>query len=283
MKKIFLLGITTIYAISCANYRPESFEDKMGRFSAKDSNPNIVPHLTLPFNAQKTRQPASVQNQTNKKKNVSTDGEFSNKKLYFLELFNQYYQMAGMTPSTMPEIKSCPHFHSGILEQFGTYPVVKKDLGILSKNELSKPENQQVRDFLAQLPVHSDGPQPTVSEELKKNPKADSYTTQVKAIDVHVTKLHNEISELCQSGTSDNYYIFENLVTYIQSNKIEATEKGLAILLRTTVFSNSIILGQFKKVAEKGSSRMPASSITNRYTPQVLKRLDSEWAINFLE
>ncbi len=276
------LIIVSLVCVSCGSYRPESFESKMAHYNSEEQKTNQVPPLALNFEEGKTRAPSSVVTpaKTNKKTEsteLSALAALSNKKLYFLALFDQYNNLARYTPSTTAKIKSCPNFHSGIIEQLGEYPDPNH-----FKTPIRSEEFGTLKTHLGlQLPMQKNDFHPTVTEFYSSTKNQNLYELQVKALDVHLSKMYDELTELCEYGTSDNYYIFENLTTYIQTQKLTMSNDNLKILMRTTLFTNQVLTNTFERMSEKG--RKPAAGQAQPfYFDSVVKRLKVEWAVSFV-
>ena len=89
MKKIFTSIILMIFITSCASHyrRPESIQEKMARFKAREGGINKVPDYYSPIGSMLKshgRSPAS------RKPKSDLSLNYNNKKLYFLTLYGQY-------------------------------------------------------------------------------------------------------------------------------------------------------------------------------------------------
>jgi hypothetical protein len=103
-----------------------------------------------------------------------------------------------------------------------------------------------------------------------------------KAIDIHLTKTYSEIRELCENGVSDNYYVYENLITHIKTTSFTAAEKNMNTLLKTTVFSNIALVTALEKI--QATPMRSIASIESKkdvsvpYSNELMTRLNVEWA-----
>ncbi|MBI2520972.1 MAG: hypothetical protein HYV97_11160 [Bdellovibrio sp.] len=284
ISKLVMISFAIISFLGgCGTYRPESIESKMSHYNSPEQKVNQVPVLNINFDVTAHRSPSSLTVKEEKDKNVQYEitelSNFSNKKLYFLALFDQYNHLSRYTPSTTTKIKSCPNFHSGIIEQLGDYPDPNNFKSPLLTQEY---QANNLTHVGLQLPMQKDDFHPTVHEFFASTPGQNLYDLQIKALDVHLSKMYDELEELCQYGTSDNYYIFENLTTYIQTQKLNQNNENFKILMRTTLFTNQILSNTFEGLSDKG--RQPANGHFSRhYFDGVVKRLNVGWAVSFID
>lgn len=290
--KSLSLALTTVslLAISCSSgfKRPESIEDKMARFKAKNLGQNFTPGYQVAdvgFESKKRgRGPASVS-----KKNTG-ESNISNKRLYFLSLHNQYQQLKQyVNTDSAPTLSICPRFHTSLLKYKETYG----DTPYQSKVYTSKFTKEQLADksYSAKypelyLPVTKDAVTPTVMDMLAKTPETKVESVVVNALQVHLSKTYNELKELCDYGSSDNYYVYENLLTHIQ-RKDEgwpANNDNMNILLKTTLVGNMALIrsleGQSKQKASRG-----IASVNNQvfYDDEVLDRMNADWSKDYFD
>jgi len=295
MKKIMPQFIIIILLSACAaHYRePESIREKMARFKAKEEGINRVPEYYSPTRnllTQTGRTPASIH------KKAKPALNYNNKNLYFLTLYGQYSKLQNYSKSTAPEIKICPNFHTTLLkykEKYGTQQ--NKKIPIASKIYDKSKFNDN--DFLAvnpelSLPVTSENIHPRVKDILLQKNDQNSHEIILKALDIHLTKTYNEIKELCEHGQSQNYYIFENLMTYIgQQSEFKSSEKNMKYLLKTTVYSNIALIHSMNKFPKKRLRRGPSRGIASMpdqdkgsevFSNELLNRLNASWSNNYL-
>jgi len=297
MKKIFpltfslaLMALMALMASCAGHYRkPESIQEKMTRYTAKDDGINLVPDYYSFERFSAGRRPAS------KKQKSTPSLNYNNKKLYFLTLYGQLVDLQAYSKYTTPEINICSNFHSVHLNfknQFKEQLLLKTPLKAISYD--FKKFNDDT--FLAlhpelALPVTAENIYPRVKDLLmSKNPKP-SKDVVLNALDIHLTKTYNEIKELCEHGNSQNYYIFENLMTYInQQNNFKSSKKNLKFLMKTTLFSNMALIKSFKKYPTKkrlkGPSRGLASVKGNDqqvFSNEVITRLQADWSRDYLK
>ncbi|MBL6988316.1 MAG: hypothetical protein ISR65_00980 [Bacteriovoracaceae bacterium] len=292
--KLQYLFITTILIIySCASYMPEPIEEKISRFEpSKDKNVNAVPNIPINKRASSFsstgRGLASIESEDHRAQRASLH---SNKRLYFLTLLSQYNDLTSFVKSTPPPLNQCPHFHSSLIthkERYGATPKLKKQYLVT----FSKDQSTWQTDYISQypelsLPVALHESTPTVVDILKnkKNPNYQSVINS--AVETHTMKIRHELKELCTNGVSDNYYNFENLVTFTQRQKhgFKAVASNMQIIMKTSVISNIALINSLNKSAKSGPSRGLASADQgpSSYNDEILGRLSARWAKQYFK
>lgn len=295
-----ILSLTVVLA-SCAG--PESYQEKMARYTPKNATPNQVPEIASPdfkFASSKTssatRGPASAPVEPGMK-NEPKEATTTNKKLYFLSLYSQFEELKNFSSDfDGPTVNICPNFHTSLLRH--------------NESKTNKPYAQSIKKFTYDstklnndmyvasfpellLPISKDELTPKVIDVIRnKNENINEFAINElvhKAIDIHLAKTYSEISQLCEYGVSDNYYIYENLITHIKNNKFEADTKNMNILLKTTIFSNFALMTSLDKHAGTNKSgRFIASVDTTEkakpiYSTEVMKRLNVSWANQYYD
>lgn len=288
-KKYFSLAlISTVFISSCST--GESFQSKMSRYQANAKQSSPVPDIkvaTMTFKNQKSRSPASVDNTTSK----STDGSITNKKLYFLTLIDQYETLKKFSDHyAAPRVSICPNFHTGLLNHYEKYSVSDKKIVHPFKYEMSSITQDEYveRHPELYLPVTKESNLPRVIDIIKsKNitSNADVSDLVKNAVDIHLTKTYHEIAELCEYGTSDNYYIYENLVTHVKSSDFSPSKENMNILLKTTLFSNLAILSSLEFQKEKsGRSIASINEVkTDHYSEELIGKMNVEWSKEYFK
>lgn len=288
MRKV-VLTVVTISLAGCAGHyrRPESFEAKMARFQPQNTNPNKVPQYEISpqvsdtFSTPRGRGPASVA----KPKTLKLP---STKRLYFLTLFGQYREMGQfLSEQTPPDIKHCPSFHTTVLNYKtpGFHKAQKKEI------QWTKRYTELHRDMVGThpelaLPISFSDDTPRLYDIMKNEGVASAQKNFNKALGVHITKTYKELTELCESGTSENYYNYENLTTHIrrEGQEFSPTKGSLKILLKTTVFSNMALIESLNKDVSRG--RIPASALNDDlhdfYQDGIMQSLGVEWTKSYI-
>lgn len=278
MSKKSLLLMTSLIALgACGHYAPpETFESKMARYQVKQSGAGAVPKIEpMAFEVKRSRAPASVTS------NHNDDVGFSNKKLYFITLYRQYHELAPYTKTGPQELKQCPSFHSALVDHS---VATKANITWNPQYDSTKLGDDNYAQYHPELylSMADNEATPRVLDFARKNTQQTSNYVQ-KAIAHHVEKTHAELAELCEYGTSDNYYAFENLNTEIRKRSVaKADTSGMSILLKTTIFSNKAVIESLKKYSTP--SRSPASIVGQTdYEYEVMKRLGVPWAQQYYQ
>lgn len=285
MKKLNSVVTLALFASSCAStYRPsESIEAKMARYESNKSLVNVVPDLPVKEVRISHRKPAS----TDGDQVIAELAKKSNKRLYFSTLYTQYETLRKIPQNeSAPNIQYCPHFHTSVVE----YKESNSQGSVFGKVDW-KNRYQGDWNTLAQsypelnLPVDDYNQHPKVSEVMSNAETSKMYSDGInevmnKAFSLHVMKTYRELTELCEVGTSDNYYAYENLLGHLERHEQsrDPAINNVKTLFKTTLFSNMAIinsLGNAKSVA-----RGPASAqkpVEMSYQQAVLKRFGVEW------
>ena len=247
------LSLITIFTLlsSCGSYykKPESIEAKMARYTSKDESVNNVPdYMVSSYKYKGSRYPASADRE---------EVNESNKSVYFLSLYEQYQSMAELYPTNKKVIKYCPTFHQEILKKSPRVSVYKL------KNEIdfSKSSIVSSLDFDGQ-------------EASKKNLS--------QAMSIYMDQTYAELTQLCESGVSSNYYIYENFITLAQKNGVLGkNQDSLNALFKTTVFFNDALISSIsdkEKIRTRGRSIASTKKLEVDYTQEAIRRLRATWA-----
>tara|TARA_R110002072_G_scaffold64203_4_gene159581 strand:- start:20024 stop:20935 length:912 start_codon:yes stop_codon:yes gene_type:complete len=300
MKKNSIVLLSTAFIIaglaSCSSQyykKPESIESKMARYNASDINKNKVPKYTLPdFDGKKlstrSRMPASANHQNESEK---VDIPTSNKKLYFLGLVDQYNKLKSYVPSNYsPEVNICPSFHTTLLNHKATTSSHSGEKKIDFKTKYTSLGEKEVKQYPElSLPVTVESTSPRVVDILRTNNEVSSKKTHeivTNALKVHLKKTYDEIYELCETGTSENYYIFENMITSVNRNQklFSPSSENLQKYFKVTVFSNIALMKSLEKSVHTTSSRAPASAIRPvNYSKAITSRMKANWAYDYIQ
>lgn len=281
---------------SCAG--PENYQQKMARYTPKEMGKNQVPEIkTADFRFKPTKEskidgraPASAPdapslNEDQKESNPT------NKKLYFLTLYSEYQALQNYSQDFKgPPVNICPNFHTSLLrhnEKTAKMFQVPKTHKFSYDSKKYKDEIYVAGRPELLLPLSKEEVTPKVIDVIRSS--GDSLSEFAinelvhKAIDIHLAKTYSEIRELCEYGVSDNYYIYENLITHIKNNKFEADSKNMNTLLKTTLFSNYALMtsleGQSKtQAAGRSIASVHTENKSTAYPSEVMSRLNVNWA-----
>lgn len=300
-----LICASTLIGCASSYRRPESVSDKMKRYQAKSHSHNTTPVLPviegqkhLSWISSNTRAPASVAPQKAPVSEEQTNefaADQSHKRLYFLTLYSQYELLQKSVPDYQAtQIRVCPHFHSSLVthqESFGTTSEMAFENKDYSAQMLQKIKNDE--SYLSlypelALPMQAQTSKPRVIDLVSED--ASSVKKLIsQAMTTHLSKTHSELSELCEFGSSDNYYIYENLMSSVErEGGLEKNVQGLQILLKTSTMFNHALISALNPVTAPakslGVSRAPASAITqtqssaDMYAQELMRRLRAQWA-----
>lgn len=304
MKKRELTLITTLTfgIFGCSSYRqPESIEAKMARFMPRDVNPNKVPPLAIPRDMKTQRRSRGIASVKSENEEEYSQDEtqmnemgLSQKRLYFMGLYQQYRTLGRyVSKEHVPEIDHCPSFHTTLLNgKTGYRDNAKAKLDF--EQRYSSMANSQKKAYFPELslPMEPSSTTPTLGQILTQDKKIDKNVAFQQALKVHLTKTYKELEELCDTGSSSNYYNFANLEAYIKRNqdKYQQSPQALRTLYKTTIFSNMALIESLENpvAADRKSTRAPASVSTakkwdNVYQDHMIKDLNISWAKSFLK
>lgn len=280
MKYLFL-SLVLLSSCGSSYKRPESIEQKMERFQAKDTNINKVPEFVVLERKTQSRAPASVQ--STDEKDLSTEEGISRKKLYFLTMLEQYNNFRAFDETgNFKEVATCPSFHEELLKAKEDIPLSSRKINMKLYSQISSFDKKTLAYYPElMLPVSSHGPK--VFEVLSKSKETPSDKPMKQALYYHTEKLFSEIAELCEYGASDNYYTFANFETHLKKHSFKENKDNLISLTKTTVVSNLILLRSIQENShpiEQG--RFPASASIGRdplrFQARVLSKLGLQWA-----
>ena len=253
----------------------------MDRFDPQTEKVNLIPTTPpLPKQLSFSRKPASIDKKPKNKKKLKPS-----KHLYFLTLFEQYQKLKTYSSATLPNINTCPHFHTPLLKEGFRYSQRKSKKNLNYK--FLKKTHLDDLNFLSSspelyLPMTEKSKKPKVIDIIKNQNKEMWPSTIKKALSYHAFKTYREVEQLCQLGKSTNYYNFQNLLTTIQKseNEFKPSRKNLTILLKTTIFSNMALISSLIK---KERSRNPASfnKKETKLKKQIMTRMKAPWAQDY--
>tara|TARA_B100000925_G_C22010728_1_gene476284 strand:+ start:2134 stop:2952 length:819 start_codon:yes stop_codon:yes gene_type:complete len=241
MKKALLI-LTVLY--SCSSYRQIEFiNENMTRFNDNNElGQNTTPKiLGLPVILQ-NRDIASIAPLKNKKQSLN------NKQLYFQILNTQMHQMGEILGKKIINNR-CPHFHSinmGVIQKTG--------ISMLEEQK-ELPENTHYTNALKRpaffpelhLPMNSGEKTKTVFD-LAKNKNNFNYRENIKtALSLHLERTKKEIHELCETGSSGNYYIYENLNALSSGSPLYPKKENLETILKISIFTNDFLISSLKR------------------------------------
>src|SRR5690606_16340983 len=135
-----------------------------------------------------------------------------------ITLYNQYNELQAYSSASPREITQCPSFHSALVDHSMPFKAHVNWTPNYREKDLSDDNSAKFYPELF-LSMDAKSGQPRVLDLARKNYASSKELVQ-KAIDLHVDKTHAELAELCEYGTSDNYYAFENLSTEMKRRHV---------------------------------------------------------------
>jgi hypothetical protein len=280
MAKIIILSL---FLVSCAsNYRPpESFGEKMGRYSSKTKHYNTVPKtyaMDINYKSMK-RKPASIESG---KKMMN----YSNSSLYFLSLYSQFKQIQKLSEKQAGTLKRCPRFHGEYLQVEQNqlnYVEGKIDYSALDKNLLYD-VNYLAKNPALLMPLSQSNDAVTVRDKLEKTDLSKVNQIIEDALLVQQLKVLNELEELCEDGTSENFYAYQNLITHINTKKdLAPSKESMETLLKVSLFYNMTLIESLKANTVKSSRSISSIKEKGAIDNQLLYRMKADWANSYLE
>ncbi|OFZ71371.1 MAG: hypothetical protein A2451_16255 [Bdellovibrionales bacterium RIFOXYC2_FULL_39_8] len=317
-KSINLLALMIlVLSTACSGLkRPESISEKMARYTPHEAISNRVPEMAVftesdifkqnDNNATSTtgRGPASIKEPTGRPSpDDSEDLNYSNKRLYFLALLSQYDALSIYSKQRPPKVDLCPNFHNSLLDYKDSGKNVARAAGpnaiwwgkytkILSSVPRTNSEQLVALYPELALPINGDSIRPRVIDIAHDHLATNGQTAIIQqAIDLHILKLHRELDELCETGTSSNYFTFENLYSYVKQHpEFEKSPSSLKVLFKTTVFANLVLIDSITHTTkEELKSRRGIASNNNeapydtRYVNELVNRFNIHWTYNYLD
>ncbi len=283
-QKIFIIFSLLTVVISCASYNgPESIDEKMSRYQARNKNQPTTPDMPIFHHKYISRAISSV----SANESIVLE-KYSNKRIYFLTLLHQYNQARSILNIESPKVGICPNFHTSMINNsIGLNSSVKDkavvDYGYIPFASYSKKEYYTTHPEM-HLPLSHSGQHPSIVDSVvsSKEVKPDINKLVTTAYKVHLEKNYQELRTLCQNGQSRNYYVFENLITYIKSHRnFSKSAFGMKSLLKTTIFSNIALMHAFKSMIPKGRSIASNSKEYSTFEEEIFSRLDATWTKDY--
>ena len=204
----------------------------------------------------------------------------SNKHLYVLTLLSQYQLFNGYLGNVKPTINSCSNFHSTLME----YKNLRKPLKVPVKpwqasalfSSVESRKDQVFPEYFMSLKTNAN--RPTVGDYFSDAGPEKRKELLNTAFNVHVEKTYMEIMDLCESGISANYYIYENFITHMKSNPgFKKTDKAFQSILKVAVFSNILLRKSIQGI--KQSFQATAYKSYSPFELEVMNRFSAHWTI----
>lgn len=244
-------------------------------------------HIAKKIPMKLDRAPASVEPVKENNDDLSITA-FSNRKIYFLALLSQYYELKSLGKIESPEVTICPSFHTDVVNNVQNIKKsIKHSLDFsLLKYDFTKVINKEV-EYLSlypelSLPLTSEHSHPAVFDRINEKTSTKFPEFFKTGYSVHVAKTYKELSDLCEKGQTDNYYVFENLMTYFKSHPdFKDDNKAMKAILKSTIFANMVLLKSLNMQIEL--DRKVASADYNSFEEEILSRLEASWVRSYFE
>jgi hypothetical protein len=172
------------------------------------------------------------------------DKDIRNKDVYFKNLWGQSKTLANFMGKE--HINSCPAFHQTVLTQ---------DVSVqkLYENDSGKAQDPVLYPFIVL--------------ENDSSSNAHDYLSS------HYDEVLAEVKELCNTGVSENYFVFENTIRYFSKTHQKRKVKNLLnSYLKMPVFANLYLLDALKN---------PRTILSNNER-DILRKLNIKWFESYL-
>ena len=282
IKKLCIILIP-LYLLSCLSSQYRPYTSIKGR---RTDFLNRVPRFTLLDDIHWKARPLASQDLSK-----SSFVGFSNKQVYFSTLFWQFQKLKAFRLGPPLNILSCPSFHSTFLELKKESPSPRElhvNGQVLKKWIDLKPQKEIMALFPEMaLPLTHASDAPTLYKVLRKYPHRDLDDLLSQGIKIHTEKTYRELQQLCHVGHGQNYFIFENLITYVHQNPhFKNGAIPLLSLLESTVFFNFILLEFFApqqqlKNVTIHSNPVESKRTVSKFEKEMIFRLQANWSYNY--
>lgn len=227
MDQVKIAVLVSMVLISACSHGPYSVEPQEDFFTQIPIKPELMVFKTK-------RQTASLEQWL---KEAEDKNKPSLKRIYFRAFYAQNIELMNLLGKEKKTF-SCPQFHHDKLivdEKF--YNLEKLNL-----KQAAYPQNHDLSLYPEwTLSMKHQGKRMDAYEWGQKKKLAPGLALK-KAYKAYSHKREKELEELCESGFSENYFKFENLVTYF-SNKENYfnTVGGLKALFKIPLFAHMMI------------------------------------------
>jgi hypothetical protein len=240
-----LLTLATSILISCAGVNNQAqlgvIHEKAQRIDQGKVLGNGMPNyiingsenfkLTRNKDAESNRAPAS-----------NDQLSLKNTELYFFSLYSQFRYFEQMLQLENKRNNICPQFHHAL--QVNESLAKERQFTVVFKQHDYISISNNVESFWyfpeLSLPIDSDDDADLVYEKLTKSNAKDLI---FKALTTQYEKIANEVDELCERGTSNNLYVFQNFIDYVKDHQdFTNSIVGMKAMLKLPIFSNYYLL-----------------------------------------
>lgn len=256
MKRIFL-GLAFVITFGCATSSDALKSIKGTRISSHTNDqPNFYYLKYRPQMA--SRAPASFEQE-----------KFSNKEVYFLGLWQQKKKMENLLGKVSNNV--CPAFHNLLLETEDDRSIQSSNISLNRNwNKIFESQNPIANPVMV---LRSSGGDDLISV-YRSNGSIQSDEV-VEALEEFYENSQSEVEQLCDTGSSEGYYVFQNMVEYYSNPSFMKSEKALKALLKITPVANYYVL---KSLASSNGFVK-----ADKFESLALKKLNASWFNNYLE
>lgn len=266
-RKPIVFTILCALGASCAGTNVKEVADsRYKRMDRGEGDTDKPAFFYVSYKPTAGRAPASVAQE------VAQETKSSPKEAYFLGLWEQKNKMEAMLAK--PSQTICPAFHQTLLDR---------------KNELSQHADYSLEQDWSSL-VKGEKVLSNPVLALQTESGLDLYTAikseerfekewVVEAFEGFYQRTASEVEELCQTGSSEGYFVFANMVRYYSTDRgFMRSEKALKALLKLSPVANAYVLQSLRK------DRRPASvKGLEPLESQVLNHLKVSWFQQYLD
>jgi hypothetical protein len=258
MRRILTISTLTLLA-SCGSYQLKSI-DGVERVSINQDRYVKPQFYVKKFKPTKTsRSIASAQ--------VGLD--ISNKKAYFLSLYKQHAQFAQLA-NIDQQINSCPQFHNDLLTYKDELSNRKVSKANLDFSEVLIDKSKITSYPVLSLPYRNTDLYSYISDNNKWD---QSETIALSAIKSYAQSMRKEIETMCEFGNSNDYYIFENMISYYRNNlDFIYSFQALPSVLKVSPIANIFLLESLQSKSEKVSI----------FEDRLMAKMNIPWFKNYL-
>lgn len=196
---------------------------------------------------------------------VDVEKSLSDKNMYFLSLYSQYKTIAKLTQTTAASF-ICPQFHNEILN---TTIKANDVVNVLNSKPQSLMRNPYAVVKNPSLSLNYKGT--NVYDYLNsKNIWNKANKVIIKALTGHNDLNLKELNQLCESGSSEGFYAFKNMVSYYSTNSFAYSHQSMPAFLKIPVVANILILNNYSKAISP-------------FEKEVINSLNISWFSSYLE
>lgn len=206
---------------------------------AKSTSQNGMPNFYLTQYKDTSRKIASIIEPDEVSDEDVKRAQLNNRQVYFLALYSQYNQFNKLLKRSN-EVIVCPQFHNDLINY---EKATKAQKAKLATNYQAVATNEKLIGVYPELALPVNDHNGNVYQQMRSENNFTSTKVVVEALIHHQVKIESEILNMCDKGDSDNFYVYENLVTHFKNNKkFISSNDGLKALLKVPVFANMLIV-----------------------------------------